>query len=122
MTQLAEAFARSLAAKDARTLAGLMHPQIDFQAMTPRKIWDAASPQEIVDDVIFGNWFEPTDNIEALDHVECDAFADRERVGYRLRVTNPDGTFLVDQQAYFGTDGERITWLRIMCSGYRPIV
>ncbi len=28
--------------------------------------------------------------------------ADRDRVAYRLRITTSEGTFLVEQQAYFG--------------------
>jgi hypothetical protein len=31
------------------------------------------------------------------------AGAHRERVGYRLAVSNPDGRFLVEQQAYYQT-------------------
>jgi hypothetical protein len=34
----------------------------------------------------------------------------------------PDGVFLVEQQAYFEVDDDdRINWLRIMCSGFRAI-
>ena len=32
-----------------------------------------------------------------------------------------EGTFLVEQQAYFGVERDRIDWLRIMCSGYRRV-
>jgi hypothetical protein len=46
---------------------------------------------------------------------------DRERVGYRFRVRNPDGLFVVEQQAYLsGSDG-RIEWMRVVCSGFRPV-
>jgi hypothetical protein len=38
-----------------------------------------------------------------------------------FRVTTPDGTFLVEQQAYYGVDNGRISWLRILCSGFRAI-
>jgi hypothetical protein len=44
-------------------------------------------------------WFEESDEIEALERLERDAFADRERVGYRFNVRNADGRFLVEQQA-----------------------
>ena len=47
--------------------------------------------------------------------------ADRDRVSYRLRITNSEGTFLVEQQAYFGVEHDHIGLLRVMCSGYRPI-
>ncbi len=53
--------------------------------------------------------------------IECTTVADRQRVGYRLRVRNDDGRFAVEQQAYFDVRGGRITWLRIMRAGYQPI-
>ncbi len=71
--------------------------------------------------MIFGHWFEDSDHIVAVDAIECDDVADRHRVGYRFRVTNADGTFAVEQQAYYSAENDRIDWLRIMCAGYRPV-
>ena len=115
---LGEQFARAVAAKDHECIRELMHPEVDFQAMTPRRIWDANGPQDVVDAV--GVWFDDSDDIESLVSVETDAFADRERVGYRLFIRNADGPFFVEQQAYLTARDGRIGWLRIMCSGYRP--
>ena len=49
---------------------------------------------------VLREWFEDSDEIEALERLESDAFADRERIGYLFSVRNPDGHFLVEQQAY----------------------
>jgi hypothetical protein len=116
-----ERFARAIAAKDAPVLLGLLAPKIDFRAMTPGRIWEADSPAQLVDEVILGKWFEPTDRIDAIEAIENGEVADRESVRYRFRVTNNDGAFLVEQQAYLAVADEGITYLRIMCSGYRPI-
>jgi hypothetical protein len=116
-----ERFARAIAAKDAAMLGELLGSEIDFRAMTPGRIWEASSPAEVVDDVIFGHWFEPTDRIEAIEAIENDVVVDRERVGYRFRVVNDEGEFVVEQQAYLGVEDDSIAWLRIMCSGYRPV-
>ncbi len=116
-----ERFARAVAAKDTQTLLGLLDPQIDFRAMTPGRFWEESSASAVVDDVIFGHWFEPTDQIEAIEGIEHGMVVDRHRVGYRFRVTNANGTYTVEQQAYFGVHDDRISWLRIMCSGYRPV-
>jgi hypothetical protein len=116
-----ERFARAIAAKDAPALLGLIAPGIDFRAMTPGRFWEAGSPAQLVDEVILGNWFEPTDRIEAIEEIENGEVADRESVRYRFRVTNEDGEFLVEQQAYLCVEDEGITWLRIMCSGFRPM-
>jgi hypothetical protein len=53
--------------------------------------------------------------------VETDTVADRERVGYRYRLRTPDGQFLVEQQAFLGEREGRIGWLRLVCSGSRPL-
>ncbi len=66
-------------------------------------------------------WFEDSDEIEELVQVETDSFADRERVAYRLRVRNPEGVFLVEQQVYLSERDGRIGWMRTLCSGYRPV-
>ena len=116
-----ERFARAIAAKDSAALLELLAPQVDCRAMTPGRFWEPASSSELVNDVILGKWFEPTDHIEGIEAIESDSVADRERVGYRFRVKNADGTFLVEQQAYLGVEDDRVAWLRIMCCGYRPI-
>ncbi len=118
---IGERFARAVAAKDAPALLGLLAPEVDFRAMTPSRFWESNSAVEVVDDVVLGKWFEPTDLIESIEGIEHDVVIDRERVGYRFRVTNADGAFVVEQQAYLGVQDDRIAWLRIMCSGYRPV-
>jgi hypothetical protein len=117
---IGEEFARALAAKDSRRLLELLHPDIDFRAMTPNRIWEASDPAGVIE-IAFGNWFEDKDVIEALEEVETDAVVDRERVGYRFAVRNPDGRHLVEQQAYFSASDGRIDWMRIVCSGFRVV-
>jgi len=118
-TGLGADFAHALAAKDRARMRDLLHPEIDFRAMTPGRIWEAADPDGVIE-TFLANWFEDDDDIQALERIESDAFADRLRVGYRLRVVNPDGRFLVEQQAYLAEREQRIGWMRVMCSGYRP--
>ena len=113
------AFAAALAAKDSEQMTALLDPQIDFRALTPRRAWEADDPGKVLE-TLFGNWFEPSDEIVELVQVQTDTVADRERVGYRLRIRNPEGSFLVEQQAYLSAPGGRIDWMRIVCSGYRP--
>jgi hypothetical protein len=118
-TTLGAEFARALAAKDSGRMLQLMHPDIDFRGMTPSRTWEANDRDEVIS-VLLGNWFEEADEIEALERLESDAFADRQRVGYRFSVRNPDGRFLVEQQAYLSARDGQIEWMRVVCSGYRP--
>ena len=72
--------------------------------------------------VDFGSWFDDHDHIQALVEVtEGDDVGDTHHVGYRLEVTNDDGPHVLEQQAYYRTTDGRIDFLRLVCSGYRPI-
>ena len=117
---LAGDFATALAAKDFDRIRELLHPEIDFRALTPSRNWEASDAETVIGEVLM-LWFEDSDEIEALLDVETDSFADRERVGYRFRVRNPEGLFEVEQQAYIGERDGRIGWMRSVCSGFRPV-
>jgi hypothetical protein len=117
---LGASFAAALAAKDFDRLRALLHPEIDFRGLTPRRAWEAADREALIDGVL-RQWFEDSDEIEELEMLETDSFADRERVGYRFRVRNPEGLFRVEQQAYIGDRDGRIGWMRTVCSGFRPV-
>lgn len=118
-TSLGEQFAHGLASKDHDRVRLLLHPDLDFRAMTPKRIWEATTPDDVVS--ALHHWFDDDDVIESIELLETDSFADRERVGYRLSVRNGDGRNLVEQQAYLSQRDGKIGWLRIMCSGYRPV-
>jgi hypothetical protein len=118
---IGQLFAQALAKKDSSGLLDLLDPEIDFRGLTPSRFWEASSAKTLVDDIIFGAWFEPDDHIDSLEDMQLGSVADRHRVSYRLNVINPDGAFVVEQQAYFGVENDRINWLRIMCSGFRAI-
>ena len=115
-----ESFVAALAAKDPGALRAVLAPDLDFRALTPGRFWEASSADAVVDDVVLGHWFEPSDHITHVVRVETGTVAHRHRVSYRLAVTNDDGDHVVEQQAYYETDGTRITWLRIMCAGFLP--
>lgn len=114
-------FAAALAAKDAAALRAMFGDEVDFQAMTPGRVWQARTPAEVVDEVILGTWFGPGDVIERAEAVETGVVGDRRRLGYRLRLANSGGSFVVEQQAYFDLSAGRITWMRVLCSGFRPL-
>jgi hypothetical protein len=113
-------FARALAAKEFDRIRELLHPELDFRGVTPSRSWEAGDRETMISDVL-RRWFEDEDHIDAVEQLETDAFADRERVGYRFRVTNPKGRFLVEQQVYIAERDGRIGWMRSTCSGFRPV-
>jgi hypothetical protein len=122
MSSLGRRLAQAIADKDVGALTALLSPEIDFRALTPRRFWEAGRPAE-VSEIVFGSWFEDSDHIDQLvDVTDGDDVEDTRQVGYRFAITNPDGAHTVEQQAYYRADvDDRIDYLRIVCSGYRPV-
>jgi hypothetical protein len=115
--ELAGRFAAALAAKDAAALRSLFGDQVDFRGMTPGKVWEASTPDELVNDVILGSWFGPGDVIEQVESVQGSQVGTRTRIGYRLRIAADGGIYMLEQQAFCDLTDGKITWLRVLCSG-----
>lgn len=113
-------FARAIADRDIDAFTALLAPEVDFKALTPGRFWEGSNPDDVLD-TVFGHWFEETDRVDELVAVtEGPDVEDTHHVGYRFAITNPDGAHTVEQQAYYRADGDRIGYLRVVCSGYRP--
>jgi hypothetical protein len=119
-TTLGESFARALGTKDFKLVGQLLHAEVDFRGLTPGRTWEARGAEQVVAEVLT-RWFEPDDQIEQVQEVQTGEFADRARVGYRFAGRNGDGRFVVEQQAYYAERDGRIGWMRIVCSGFRPV-
>jgi hypothetical protein len=115
-----ERFARALAAKDSGALYALLGDPVDFQALTPGRHWQAGTGRQAVEEIILARWFGAGDDIIELCSVTPGWVLDREHIAYRLRVRREGRDYLVEQQAYYRTEGSRITWMRVLCSGYQP--
>jgi hypothetical protein len=120
-SNLADRFTAALAARDAAALRSLFGSEVDFRGLTPGRCWTAGTPDALVNDVILGAWFEPCDAIQRIESVQSGQVGTRTRIGYRLRVKNPGGTFTVEQHAFCDLTNGKITWLRMLCSGFVPL-
>ena len=116
-----ERFARALAVKDSGALCALLADPVDFQALTPGRHWQAGTGRQAVEEIILARWFGPGDDITELCSVMSGRVLDREHVAYRVRVRRAGHDYLVEHQAYYRTEGPRITWMRVLCSGYQPV-
>jgi hypothetical protein len=116
---LGKAFAEALARKDDAGVAAVLDPEIDFRGLTPSRSWEASGADAVLK-LMLSQRFEDSDEIEEVASLDTDAFADRQRVAYRFHVRNPDGSFVVEQQAYYTERDGQITWMRVLCSGFRP--
>jgi SnoaL-like protein len=115
---LGSRFAEALGRKDFDAIMELLDPTVDFRGLTPGRTWEATSAEAV--DSILRQWFEESDELEGIVALESDSVSDRERVAYRFHGRNPDGTFVVEQQAYYTEAEGRINWMRVLCSGFRP--
>ena len=116
---IGEDFARAVAAKDRDAFGRLLAADVDFKGLTPGRAWEATGPAAVAA-VFFDSWFEPGDTIKALVDVTTGAdVADTRHVSYRLDLVNDAGPQVAEQQAYFRTTGDRISHLRVLCSGFR---
>src|SRR5215475_15054492 len=118
-TNVGERFAAALLAKDWDAVVTLLDPAVDFRGLTPGQPWEAKSPQDVVEQV-FTHWFEPSDDIYEVLDITTGQIADRQRVVYRFRVRDLDGDYICEQTAYYDADADKITKLRILCSGFLP--
>ncbi len=114
-----ERFAAALLAKDWGGVMALLDPAIDFRGLTPGQPWEAKTPDDLVEQV-FTHWFEPSDDIYEVLDISAGQIVDRQRVVYRFRIRNPGGDYVCEQTAYYDADADKITKLRILCSGFVP--
>lgn len=114
-----EAFAGAVVARDFDRVRAMLDPQVDFRAMTPSRIWEADEPAGVVD--VLRTWLaDPDEDVTSLEAADPPATVeDTVRVGWRVAGADADGSYVFEQQAYVREAGDRIAWLRIMCSGKR---
>ena len=117
-----ERFAQAVAHQDMDALCAVLADTVDFQALTPRRHWQASTGGQAAEEIILGTWFDAGTQILELCSVATGQVADCAHVAYRMRVREAGDDYLVEQQAYYRADGPRIAWMRILCSGFQPIV
>jgi len=109
--------AHSIARHDFAEVAELLHPEIEFRALTPRRAWEPTTREEVVD--LLRAWFGDCDIQDVL-RVDTDTIGGRLHVTYRYGGERPDGPFLIEQQAYYDETDGQISLIRLLCSGFQP--
>ena len=65
-------------------------------------------------------WFGDADITELMES-NVQPVEDRIRVTYRIHEHEPDGWFVVEQQAYITLGHQAIAYMNLVCSGFRPV-
>ena len=119
-TGVATAFVDAIVARDVSRAVALLHPEIDFRAMTPNRIWEAAGPADV--EAILRAWFEdPEEEISAVEATPPVRLEDRTRVGWLVHISDADGPHVFEQQAYIRERDGQVGWMRAICSGWIPL-
>jgi len=110
----------AIVARDFARAQALMHSDVDFRAMTPKRTWEAEDPEGV--EKVLRAWFEhPEREVELVEPTEPSSVEDTARVGWRVYGTEGGGRFVYEQQAFVREDGGQVVWMRVMCSGPRPV-
>ena len=97
-----------------------MHVDVDFRAMTPKRMWEADDPEGV--EGVLRAWFEhPERKVDRVDATEPASVEDTTRVGWRVYGSEGEDSFVYEQQAFVREDGEKVVWMRVMCSGPRVV-
>ncbi len=112
--------AHAVAAQDAGSLRSLLSTPVTFRAVTPRRFWDADTAVGVAD-IMLGTWFAPDKQVTQIASLTTDTVGDVHKVSYRLMVTLQSGPSVIEQVVYYTEVDGRITDLRLVCSGFRPV-
>lgn len=93
----------------------------NFRAMTPNHTWEGQTPTAVIDDVVLGTWFSSSDFTELVEAAATGVIGQRHGFIYRLRGTNGNGSFVIEQHAYAEVAQGKITWMRVLCSGFQAL-
>lgn len=113
---IGRAFASAIARLDFGELGALLHPDVDFRALTPRRTWEPGDHEAAVE--VLRTWWGDC-RIDGIERVDTSTVGDREHVAYRFTGQDEGGPFVVEQQAYYTEQDGRIVWMRVLCSGFR---
>jgi hypothetical protein len=109
----------AIVARDFLRAVGNLAPDVDFRAMTPNRIWEARDPAAVEE--ILRTWFaDPDEEIASIEPTRTEAVEDTVRIGWRVRGSDAEGSFVFEQLAYVRESEGKVTWLRAICSGPRP--
>jgi len=110
------AFLDALACRDFDGLGACLADDVRFRALLPPRDVDVVGREPALAE--FRRWFGAEDQqLELLD-AAVSRFGPRLHVRWVVRMSAPDSSRLVEQQAYVDADGPAIVSMRLLCSGF----
>ena len=116
---LAASFADAIVARDIAAATALLHPEVDFRAMTPNRIWEGGPAGA---ETALRKWLEdPDEEVHGVEATEPVTIEGTQRVGWLVRISDADGLHVFEQQAYMRERDGKVGWMRLMCSGFNKL-
>jgi hypothetical protein len=113
---VASALVEAIVVRDFARVVALLHPEIDFRAMTPTRVWEADGPSGV--EAVLREWLDdPDEEVEGIEATQPISIEDTVRVGWLVRIVDGDGPHIFEQQAYVRERDGQVDWMRVMCSG-----
>jgi hypothetical protein len=117
-TDLGTGLVTALAQRDFPRLADVLAPDVRMRALLPPGPIELSGADAAA--AKFSAWFADAEEFELV-RSGSDAIADRVHVFYRLRVKKPgDVRKIVEQHLLCAFDGEGISAIDLVCTGFRP--
>ena len=112
--------AAAIEVRDRTALRDLFATPVQFRAVTPRRFWDAETPTDVAD-IVLGTWFDESKQVTHVSIVEDDMVGEVSKISYRMSVATESGPTVVEQVAYYSVHDDRITLVRLVCSGFQSV-
>ena len=117
-TGVAERFLHALEARDFDGIASCFAPNGRLRALVPTALREDEGSQAVAER--FRYWLGDMTDF-ALSDTAVEEFVDRLHIRYRMRGVDPeDGAVTSEQHAYLTLEGDTITAMNLVCSGWRP--
>jgi hypothetical protein len=118
--QLGRRLIDGIVAHDWAEIESCFEPDARLRAVVPKEnaFRDRVGGQEAADQI--RRWFGEADVTELVSS-SVEPMGDRVHISYRIHEHEPDGWYLVEQQAYITLGDQGIAYLNLVCSGFRPV-
>jgi hypothetical protein len=109
-----------IVAHDWQAITDCFEPDARLRAVVPKEspFRDRVGAEEAAEQL--RRWFGDADVTELMSST-IEPMEDRVRVAYRIHEHEPDGWYVVEQQAYLTAGAHGIAFMNLVCSGFRPV-
>lgn len=109
----------ALATSDFDAARGLLDDDVEFVAVTPAGVFQAAEADTTIG--ILSNWY-PQGGVDGLEIRASEPFHSRHRLSFRVTWRDPrDRALVFEQHAYYDTKDGQIVRVHLVCSGDHPV-